>query len=55
MIELTKPAVGPLVYFRIYQKSLKGAFTKNYQYILMGYFLNDNVNLEKVSMHNIVY
>ena len=27
-------------------KSLKGAFTNNYQHILMGYILNSNVNLE---------
>ena len=55
MIELTNPTIGPLPYFRIYQKSLKDAFLNNYQHILMGYFLNNNVDLERVSMHNIVY
>ena len=36
-------------------KSWKGAFINNYQHILMGYFLNNNVGLERVSMHDIVY
>ena len=51
MIELTNPTTDPLAYFRIYQKSLKGVFINNYQHILMGYFLNNNVDLERVSMH----
>ena len=42
-------------YFRIYQKSLKDAFINNYQHILIGYFLSNNVDLERVSMHNKVY
>ena len=50
MIELTNPTTDPLAYFRIYQKSLKGVFINNYQHILMGYFLNNNVDLERVSM-----
>ena len=37
------------------QKSLKGAFRDNYQYILMGYFLNNNVDLERVSMHSMFF
>ena len=36
-------------------KSLKGAFINNYQHILMGYFLINNVDLERVSMQDIVY
>ena len=51
MIELTNPTTDPLAYFRIYQKSLKGVFINNYQHILMGYFLNNNVDLERVSLH----
>ena len=53
MIDLTKPTKGPLAYFRICQKSLKDACTTNYQHISMGYFLKNNANLERVSMHNI--
>ena len=34
---------------------VEDAFINNYQHILMGYFLNNNVDLERVSMHNIVY
>ena len=55
MIKLTNPTIGPLAYFRIYQKSLKDAFIINYKHILMGYFLNNNVDLDRVSMHNIVH
>ena len=51
MIELLNPTTNPLAYFRIYKKSLKGVFINNYQHILMGYFLNSNVDLERVSMH----
>ena len=36
----------PLAYFRICQKYLKDAFINNYQHILMGYFLNNNVDLQ---------
>ena len=36
-------------------KSLKGAFINNYQHISMGYFLSNNVDLERVSMQDIVY
>ena len=52
MIELTKPtiSIGPFAYFRIYQKSLTDAFVNNYQHILMGYFVNNNEDLERVSM-----
>ena len=55
MIELTKPTIGSLAYFQIYQKLMKGAFSNNHQHILIGYFLNDTVDLERVSMHSIVY
>ena len=55
MIQLTKPTIVPLAYFRIYQKSLKDAFINNYQHILMAYFLNNNVDIERVSMQNIAY
>lgn len=55
MIELTKPTIGSLAYFQIYQKSMEGAFSNNHQHILIGYFLNDNVDLGRVSMHSIVY
>ena len=53
MIELTKPTIDLLAGLQIYEKSLKDAFIDNYQQILMGYFLNNNVDLERVSMHNI--
>ena len=36
-------------------KSLKDAFINNYHHILMGCFLNSNVDLERVLIHNIVY
>ena len=49
MIELTK-TIGALAYFRIYQKPLKDAFINSYQHTLMGYFVNNNVDLERVSM-----
>ena len=55
MIELTKPAIDSLGYFQIYQKSLKSAFANSYQHMLMGYFLNNNFDLEKVSTHNLIY
>ena len=52
---MTKPTIDLLADLRIYEKSLKNAFIDNYQQILMGYFLNNNVNVQRVSMRNIVY
>ena len=50
-----KTPIGLVAYFPIYQNCLKDAFINNYQHILMGYFLNNNVDLGRVSMHSIVY